>query len=153
MLACSKCNSVWKRNQFPVQGPRATKTKHLKSELPHLLNPFETDPTDHLEYEDILGTIFSRTIEGQSTIDVCGLDRETLGKQRLIKAQKLDRRFCEYEEALVLCNQVAVRNALRSILDECRNESAHAGMARFLTKRRTLLSFEDLLSLEQAGAL
>jgi hypothetical protein len=153
LLACSKCNAVWKKNQFPIKGRRAARLEELTQEQPLLLNPFDADPTGHFEYEDMLGAVLPRTKAGEATITVCGLDRASLDSQRLIKAQKLKRRFDEYEYALMLANEVATRNALRAILDECRDASAHAGMARFLTRKRTSLSYDELLKLDRLGEL
>lgn len=153
LLACSKCNAVWKRNQFPIRGPRATAPQALQKEKPDLLNPFETDPAPHLHYDEFLGEILHSTKQGEATIQVCGLARKTLEIQRQIKAEKLKRRFSEYEEALVLGNDVAARNALRSILDECRDSSAHAGMARYLTDQKVRLTYAQLLALEASAAI
>lgn len=153
LYSCSRCNSTWKKNQFPIRGNRATKGVRLYSEKALLLNPFDDDPESHLEFDANTGQIRGCSDRGWATIDVCGLDRKSLEAQRATKGAKLIRRRDEYLIALSKGNDVAVRNSLRAMLDECRDVEAYAGLARYFVKHQIGLGYRDLLKLEQSGKL
>jgi len=71
LLACSVCNSNFKRDQFPVD----------EQKEPLLLNPTEDDPLAHLRFTTT-GHLIPRTLKGEWSIRVYGLDREALQKGR-----------------------------------------------------------------------
>jgi hypothetical protein len=151
LLTCLKCNN-WKAHQFPLAGARAAAPGREANENPLLLNPFDQNPTGHLEFDEF-GLVRGLTPQGIATIDVCGLDRRTLELHRAIKANKVVRRLEEYEGALLDGNELAQRNALRALLDECRDSEPYAGLARALTAAGTDLSYAELLQLEAQGVL
>jgi len=153
LYACTRCNSIWKRNQFPIAGPPATDASKLTAEAATLINPLDIDPAAHFEYDALTGFIIGATVEGCSTIDSCGLDRETLRIHRQLKGEKLTRRFDEYDDALFSGNETAARNALRAIFDECREVEAYAGMARYLAEKRVRLTYSIMLALYMKGEL
>jgi len=94
VFACERCNGAWKRdlclaelNGTPHLGPRDATETYL------LLNPFDGDPSPHLEF-DCIGGIRGKTKRGQATIDTCGLDRPSLIKDRL-KSVQLAEEICD----------------------------------------------------------
>ncbi len=153
LYSCSRCNSTWKKNQFPILGNRAAQGGKLDSEGALLLNPFDDDPESHLEFDPNTGQVRGLSARGRATIDVCGLDRKSLEMRRATKGAKLLHRRDEYLVALSKGNDAAVRNSLRAILDECRDAEPYAGLARDFVKRQIGLKYGDLLKLEMLGNL
>jgi uncharacterized protein (TIGR02646 family) len=72
LLACSSCNSNYKRDQFPVDA---------KGE-PLLIDPTAESPFDHLALVPSTGAFVARTTKGRESIRVFGLARETLEEGR-----------------------------------------------------------------------
>lgn len=68
LLACSNCNSNYKRSQFPVDNMG----------LPLLINPMDEDPMDHLDLSLTTGKFVPATDKGKESIKVFGLDRQVL---------------------------------------------------------------------------
>jgi uncharacterized protein (TIGR02646 family) len=72
LIACSRCNSNFKRDQFPLDG----------AGTPLLVNPSEEDPLDHLYFTPTTGLFDPKSPKGTSSIEVFGLNRATLTKGR-----------------------------------------------------------------------
>ncbi|HEX6900856.1 MAG TPA: HNH endonuclease [Thermoanaerobaculia bacterium] len=72
LIACSRCNSNFKRDQFPLDPAGA----------PLLLNPTEDDPLEHLSFSPSTGRLESRSPKGEPSIEVFGLNRTTLTRGR-----------------------------------------------------------------------
>ena len=72
LIACSRCNSNFKRDQFPLDA-RGT---------PLLVNPTEEDPLDHLSFSTTTGIYEPISPKGDSSIQVFGLNRATLTSGR-----------------------------------------------------------------------
>lgn len=68
LLACSNCNSNYKRTQFPLS----------VGMLPELINPLDEDPFDHFDLSPSTGRLVPLTDRAQASIGVFGLDRQTL---------------------------------------------------------------------------
>jgi uncharacterized protein (TIGR02646 family) len=76
---CMTCNRL-KASRFPVEGPRAVPGavgKDLDEERRLLLDPCSDYPEEHLLFND-QGQVASSTLQGRTTIDVLGLNREDL---------------------------------------------------------------------------
>jgi len=149
LFSCTRCNSSWKRNQFPIGAKKAKHGEKLSSEQPLLINPFVVDPEKHFEFDANTGQIRGATPQGVATIDVCGLDRRSLEIQRATKGAKLIKRHNEYLIALKEKNDLAQNNALRALIDECRSKEAFAAVARYFVKDRLQMTYSDLLSLKR----
>ncbi|TXG95595.1 MAG: hypothetical protein E6R08_11235 [Nevskiaceae bacterium] len=149
LLSCNRCNSIWKKNQFPVAGTRATRGAKLSTEDALLINPFKLNPERHFEFDAHTGQIRGLTPQGVATIDVCGLDRKSLEVQRATKGAKLHRRFKEFVIALKHNNIAAQNNALRSMLDECRSKEPYAAVARCFVKEKLGMSYSELLAMRR----
>lgn len=103
---CSKCNNI-KSNKFPLMNWKEIKridshenTKTIsgfkpnnldwlqKYELPLLINPeYEKEPEKHFSFKSD-GKIVGRTEDGNETINLCGLNRKDLIRERLELRQK-----------------------------------------------------------------
>lgn len=149
LLSCNRCNSSWKKNQFPVQGKRASFGRKLSTEKALLINPFVMDPESHFQFDAITGQIKGLTPQGVATIDVCGLDRKSLEVQRATKGNKLYKRYREYLSALKKAEISAQNHALRALLDECRSKEPFAAVARCFVKQHLKLSYRDLLAMKR----
>jgi uncharacterized protein (TIGR02646 family) len=89
-LACTRCNTDYKGNLFPLHYPAARAHCHmdvLSLEQPLLIDLATEDPTKHLTFiEDAVSPLDGR---GQACVDVLGLDRPELIKQRIAHLQEL----------------------------------------------------------------
>lgn len=89
-LACTRCNTAYKGNLFPLRYPAARAHNHaemLSLEQPLLPDPATEDPAQHLTFvEDAAQAMDAR---GQACIDIFGLDRPELIKQRIEHLQAL----------------------------------------------------------------
>jgi hypothetical protein len=75
LLACSKCNSEFKRDRFP----------RAEDGSPLLVDPTSDDPADHLHLVLAVGEYRALTDRGGATIDVLDLNRAVLvsGRRRV----------------------------------------------------------------------
>lgn len=74
LLACSGCNSRYKRDAFPRAG----------NGRPLLLDPTVDDPFDHLGLALSIGRYTALTDRGAATIDICQLNRDILCRGRQV---------------------------------------------------------------------
>lgn len=72
LIACTRCNSNFKRDQFPLDSVGD----------PLLVNPTEEDPLDHLSFSPSTGRFESKSLKGDPSIEVFGLNRTNLTKGR-----------------------------------------------------------------------
>ncbi|HYO53693.1 hypothetical protein [Archangium sp.] len=68
LLACSCCNSNYKREQFPRDDSGA----------PLLINPTVDDPMEHLELSPVTGMFTDLTPKGAESIGVFGLNHRSI---------------------------------------------------------------------------
>ncbi|MBP8918348.1 MAG: AAA family ATPase [Micropruina sp.] len=91
LLSCTECSRA-KGRRFPVLGDRATDDDGLLAEHPLLLNPRSPDDNPErwlLFYRD--GTVASENERGRATIEVLGLNRSRLVKERRTVAGEVQR--------------------------------------------------------------
>jgi len=100
--SCRLCNSpntlidltdgqertMGKANYFPIESgsKRATKRRELDAERPLILNPCKNKPSEHFEFFERDGhkaLLRGKTEAGRKTIDICGLNRAELVRERL----------------------------------------------------------------------
>lgn len=91
--SCLLCNRPQRKNQyglpggkgmrFPVAGGFHATSPSDKIDQPLLLNPREDDPNEHLTFDDENGVLGSKTLRGQATIEILGLNRDGLIKDRI----------------------------------------------------------------------
>jgi len=116
--SCRLCNSpnilidltdgmertMGKSNFFPLEAgsPRATTKNELTIERPLILNPCRDAPGDHLEFFDRNGhkaLLRGKTSMGKMTIDVCGLNRLELVKERVERLTQLEGLMADIQRA------------------------------------------------------
>ena len=80
-VLCPRCHHM-KGARFPIKGQRALEpASNLSKEKPLLLDPCIDDPSIHLAFDDN-GTVAGHSERGRATIEVYGLNRETLVEAR-----------------------------------------------------------------------
>ena len=79
--ACQRCNNS-KGTQFPVDGQHAYHPDDLEGEQPLLLNPRLDRPHEHLAFRSKTGALQGLTPRGQTTIELCNLNRAELCDER-----------------------------------------------------------------------
>lgn len=92
-FCCQLCNQRFKRNLFPLRRPNRRARSHrgrLSREEPLLLDPSTTEPTAHLTFQRETAIPVSSSLEGQTTIDVMGLNRHELSGKRRVHLELLD---------------------------------------------------------------
>lgn len=113
MLSCSMCNQKYKRDFFPIEEEsrrvqEGMRGESLFSEGALLIDPCNENPEEHLSFSED-GTVSAITTKGQVTIDVLGLNRVPLIKDREDKAKQLRRN---------LDSLPAVRTASKKLLEQ-----------------------------------
>lgn len=73
LLACSRCNSNYKREEYPCDQDTGECL---------LIDPSTDDPSDHLELRVAIGEYEGKTRKGEESIRVFGLNREDLVQGR-----------------------------------------------------------------------
>jgi uncharacterized protein (TIGR02646 family) len=106
LLACSGCNSNYKRDQFPLD----------EAGRPLLIEPTTEDPREHLDLSSKTGRFEARTIKGQKSIEVFGLSRDALEKGRKSAWRIISLLLLHYGEA---CSRNDSRTALCIQQDLC----------------------------------
>ncbi len=144
LAACNRCNSGWKRNLFPVEGPRMPlEPGRENEEIPLLLSPFgKEDPADHLVF-DRLGLIKAKdsSHHGRATIDTCGLDRPSLVDARREKAARAHSLVRDYYGV----KTAGERKKILADFVELGNESyIHAGMIRTIFQQEIGLPWAEV---------
>jgi uncharacterized protein (TIGR02646 family) len=89
LFACDICNRSNKRNLFPLANPALRCTgpgNPLAQEHPLLVHPVEDDPRDHIRFKLVVP--IGHTAEGRETIDVLGLKRAALKKERVSRLKR-----------------------------------------------------------------
>lgn len=81
---CANCNRL-KGTRFPIKGTAralpGTRGAALRDEQPLLLDPCDDEPQEHLVFSDD-GRVASETDRGRTTIDILGLNRGSLVRDR-----------------------------------------------------------------------
>lgn len=131
LVICERCNTGWKRAFFRVAEDPHPDPATEAPFTPLLLNPFDDPPEEHLEFR-ALGEIVPRdkSRRGQVTIQLVGLDRESLRAQRE-KAARDAFRLCERaRKALDLGEDSAWKEVLEDLLPKLQPETQFAGVYR-----------------------
>jgi uncharacterized protein (TIGR02646 family) len=88
LFACDLCNDAGhKQNLFPLSNPANRATAHnpdITQEDPLLLNPYDTDPNDHIEWQRDVPRAKNHSECGAETIRTFGidLDQDLLDQRR-----------------------------------------------------------------------
>ncbi len=157
LFACTRCNSSWKGNQFPVVSPRTALAEGCEAqEQPLLLNPYDDkDPEARFRYlgdGDVLGL----DDRARASIDICGLDRWDLVDERGRVAQALLRTIADFSVAVAEGSTDFRKSVLRHLARACSPEAQFAGMARRLVDAAPELgglTAREILTLNASGRL
>ncbi len=79
LFSCKRCNAGHKRSYFPLANPAGRTRSHhdqprLAQEQPLLLNPANDNPASHIQFRRAVAV--GKTLRGQTTIALCGLNRK-----------------------------------------------------------------------------
>ncbi|MBI3273087.1 MAG: hypothetical protein HYZ53_29120 [Planctomycetes bacterium] len=147
LFACERCNSAWKRGLFPIREKRRMlPPRRGMKETPLLLNPFGTvEPSDHLCFSRV-GQVSTRdhSDHGDATIQVCGLDRESLRRVREGIAADTYRHVDRLFVGLLERNVRKAHDAVDDLLSLGTETRAHAGMVRSIVRAQLGLPWTDL---------
>lgn len=83
--SCTLCNQRFKENIFPLRDPGCRARSHhddLAAEEPLLIDPGVTDPAAHISFRKEIPYAVEDNDVGRTTIEVLGLDREELNRER-----------------------------------------------------------------------
>lgn len=86
LLACERCNSGHKRQQFPLmdgiqpEEDRDDPCSRSDHDEPVLIDPCREDPSSFFSFRD--STLVCRSERAERTREICGLDREDLEEER-----------------------------------------------------------------------
>lgn len=148
LYACDRCNSAWKRCLYPVAELPYPVVKQAVPRTRLLIHPFDDGPLEHLDFDD-QGFIAARSgsAKGKATIETCGLDRESLRKQRQRVAEDAARHAnrllkAQHDGDPARVTEWAVE--LRADGDDAR---PYAGTARAIARRLLGLEWEDVEAL------
>jgi uncharacterized protein (TIGR02646 family) len=142
-LADGTHNKAGKGNWFPLvnEAKRATSVGKEKDERPLLLHPYRDDPTKHLEFVEEgvvrarLGTNGKPSRRGEATIELLGLNRVELAKQRRIRLMSVR----AHRKAVIKGEKLVAANPDDE--DERRDlEEARAAYEELLMRDRTYLA-------------
>lgn len=147
LLSCLVCNEYWKLSYFPVEeDPRQLPPDAQKQEVPLLLNPFDhtRNPADHLRFDE-LGQIEAKDKSscGVATIRTCGLDRESLRRDRIEKA----RRAYKLAQQLASADQANSEEILKDFYELGNHEYVHSGMVKAIFEDLCGMTWKQLMDL------
>lgn len=108
LLACSRCNSHFKRDLFPVDAEG----------VPLILDPTRDDPFDHLVLSLSVGRYAPLTERGATTIDVCGLNRDTLTRGRQTAYDTMTLVLAQWGEAVAVSDATTMNMVVRTIREQ-----------------------------------
>jgi hypothetical protein len=152
LFACERCNTAWKRGLFPVrEADRVLPPAQSTKETPLLLNPFgPADPILHLSFSSV-GQIAprNRSRRGEATIQTCGLDRESLRRQRQGIAATTDLLADRVQLEINKQDFQHAHDAVVDLLSLGAAHRAHAGMVRAIVWEKLGSRWPDL---ERLGA-
>lgn len=145
LLSCAVCNQKWKLAYFPAKEARPTLPPSERTRYtPLLLNPFKgSNPRKHLEFGPDGEVVAHRNSKlGQATIDVCGLDRESLRFARMEKAKRahaLVSQLLEADEDSEEFDRLA-----QEIYEAGNEDYAHCGLVKTVFEQKSLMTWAAL---------
>jgi hypothetical protein len=124
LLSCDKCNRTYKKNLFPLIDAKNRKLKHDHNivEEPLLIDPCDEndDPAQHIQFTTE-GTIRFSSKKGETSIEVMGLSRTELTKQRERVAKEIEDKKVQlqgYLNSIYYLARIDVDDNLKQILKD-----------------------------------
>ncbi|MDQ2731738.1 MAG: hypothetical protein M3Y56_08780 [Armatimonadota bacterium] len=137
LLACKTCNQQYKRSFFPLANPaRRAKSHHddIAEEEPLLIHPAEQDPELFIGFRDYVAYAIAGNLPGKTTIDVLGLNEESLNEARRVYLRHLQavRDLVGSQEGITNDPQMLkiIANAKALLLHAVDPSAPYAAMAR-----------------------
>lgn len=148
LYACDRCNSAWKRCLYPVAEDPHPAPDEATAVTALLLHPYDDEPLDHLDFDE-QGFILAwqHSPRGNATIATCGLDRESLRKERAAVAGRADRHARRVAKAIAEGTDRVLEDNVVDLLDLGAPASAWAGVVRATVRRVLALDWVDLPTL------
>lgn len=147
LLACERCNTAWKKTLFPVmEDPRPLPPTRGNPGTPMLLHPYgPDDPVKHLVCDE-LGQIGPRggSVKGKTTIETCGLDRESLRARRAFPATRALGYAAMALEAMKAGDAAEARRALEQLRQLGDVEASRPGVARAIAEYELGIDWSEL---------
>jgi uncharacterized protein (TIGR02646 family) len=107
--SCQLCNQRFKRNLFPLRDGRSRARSHrhnLANEEPLLIDPAARTPEEHIGFRRENAFAKNGSVEGATTIEVLGLNRDELIERRRDRLTLL--------EGLVWCRELLIEKTATS---------------------------------------
>lgn len=85
LLSCEDCNRLFKKNLFPLFDNSKRAKNHLdniNNETALLINPCEQNPEKYIGFNEYVPYAINDDIQGETTINLLGLKRNDLEKER-----------------------------------------------------------------------
>ncbi len=148
LYACDRCNSAWKGCLYPVAEDPHPAPIETVVVTPLLLHPFEGEPLEHLDMDN-QGFILARggSAKGRATIDTCGLDRESLRKERERVATLAAKHAKRVLEAVAEVDHRRERENVKDLRDLGAPEQPWAGTVRAVVQRELGVVWDEFLLL------
>jgi len=108
LLACSICNSHFKRDRFPTAADGT----------PLLIDPTAEDPFDHLRLSLSTGAYVALTPRGAATIEICGLNRPILSRGRVAARSAVERCLRMWDRARTLGDDQLAEELLATVSEQ-----------------------------------
>ena len=145
-FACRCCNQDYKKTRFPVAGTHASEPTGISAEHPDIVDPSKESPEEFIDYDFTTPIIVlpngraPNRSRGNKTIEVCGLDRIDLSKQRKAIVPTLQRIHIRMIEVLQSGNPILEARVGKEIADATTSKAKHefVGMRRAYFKARDL---------------
>ncbi len=86
LLACETCNRMFKNDKFPISDEKNQAKSHnddIKNENPLLINPYEENPEEFIEFKGTAIFAKNGNQKGKTTISDIGLNRPTLDSRKI----------------------------------------------------------------------
>ena len=158
LYSCKPCNEEYKKNKFPLMdnGVRAqNKDDDLNAELPILINPYDENPEELINYhwEDenskfviAIGSTNDVNKRGKNTIEILGLNEENLPEERaniLINLYGLATMMIAFTHLSEHGHKVktSLSKTIKKIQKETSSEKAFCGFRRAFFKKFNLGQF------------
>lgn len=140
-----------KGNQFPLENEKNRASylgieNDLKKEEPLILNPCDDDPDKHLIFlED--GTVVSETKKGQTSIEILGLNRESLVIARSNKIRQIDSAKEILRSAIDNKDSIAIKDGYKILNKFIDPDQEFTGLSRQYIKNNKLL-YEEITDVD-----
>lgn len=136
-LGCGECE-LNKKTFFPVDGKRVALGASITNERPLLIDPCRDDPEEHLLFfED--GYVTPKTVRGEVTIKLLGLNRTALIEKRISAVADAERARANGEPlAAVVAPNVPYAAAIRAFFREAPPIVAPRRSGKAPAKKRTV---------------